>query len=57
MGTTIMKEKVKEFFFFEIEDCFFFFDQKYIRSLSFKILLLVLERNFLWNGYLLHNSY
>ena len=40
-------EKVKEFFVFEIEDSFLFFDQKYICSLCFRILLLVLERNVL----------
>ena len=49
-------ERVKEFLSLKLKIVFFFFDQKYVCSLYFRILLLVLEWNFLWNGYLLHDT-
>ena len=50
-------KELRSFFIFEIRIFFLFLDPKCICSLCLKILLLVLQWSFLWNGYLLHNSY
>ena len=43
-------ERVKEFLSLKFKIVFFFFNPKYICSSCFRILLLVLEWNFLWNS-------